>query len=182
MILAAQQCRIIASLEKKVKKMNLPEIITPELIEYLKKTYLLSWNGIHGWAHWVRVCENGLHLARQNGANQTVVALFAFTHDMARRSDGADWGHGKRAAERIRSELQGKFFQLSETELNHLVEAVSLHTDGHKQADITVQTCWDADRLDLGRAGIVPHSTRLCTPQAKDPATIQWAYLRSTAN
>lgn len=158
---------------------NLPDVITPALLEHINNTYRLSWNGIHGWNHWVRVYENGLHLARQNGANQTVIALFAFTHDMDRRRDGIDSGHGRRAANRIRDELQGRYFQLSTEELSQLLQAVAQHTNGLIQADITVQTCWDADRLDLGRAGIVPRPNRLCTPQAKDPATLEWAYKRS---
>jgi uncharacterized protein len=47
--------------------------------------------------------------------------------------------------------------------------------------DITVLTCWDADRLDLGRVGIRPAAHRLCTDAARDPAMIEWAYRRSTA-
>ena len=42
-----------------------------------------------------------------------------------------------------------------------------------------MQTCWDADRLDLGRVGIVPNPRYLCTPAAKSPAVIDWAHLRS---
>ncbi len=158
---------------------SLPSIITPELIEHIKVTYLLNWNGLHGYAHWVRVCENGLHLAQKNGANQKVVALFAFTHDMARQSDRGDPQHGPRAAHRIQAELQGVYFHLLPEELKQLVQAVSQHTLGFTQADLTIQTCWDADRLDLGRAGIMPHPKHLCTPEAKDPATIEWAYRRS---
>lgn len=160
--------------------MELPEIITPELIKYIQQTYLLRWNGIHGWDHWMRVCENGLRLAEQNGADQTVVALFAFTHDMARQSDGFDHQHGYRAARRIETELQGRFFQLSSTALVLLTQAVEQHTYGYLQAHVTVQTCWDADRLDLGRAGIQPIAEKLCTKEARDPATIQWAHQRST--
>ncbi|MBT5083254.1 MAG: hypothetical protein HOM62_22025 [Rhodospirillaceae bacterium] len=47
-------------------------------------------------------------------------------------------------------------------------------------ADITVQTCWDADRLDLGRAGIVPDPRYLCTDAAKEPRMIEWAHNRAT--
>ncbi len=158
---------------------SLPDIITPQLIEHIKATYLLNWNGLHGYAHWVRVCENGLRLARNNGANQKVVALFAFTHDMARQSDRGDPLHGPRAAFRIQAELQGVYFQLSTEELKQLLQAVSDHTRGFTEAGLTVQTCWDADRLDLGRAGIMPHSAHLCTPEAKDPGIIEWAYQRS---
>ena len=46
-------------------------------------------------------------------------------------------------------------------------------------ADITVQTCWDADRLDLGRVGIRPHPKYLCTAVAKGAGVLQGAYLRS---
>jgi len=42
-----------------------------------------------------------------------------------------------------------------------------------------VQTCWDSDRLDLGRVGIQPRPERLCTAAAQDPGTIRWAYERS---
>ena len=44
---------------------------------------------------------------------------------------------------------------------------------------MTVQTCWDADRLDLGRVGIRPLAERLCTDVARDPVLIEWAYQRS---
>jgi len=160
--------------------MELPVEISPELIKYIKKTYVLRWEGIHGWAHWVRVYQNGTRLAQLNGANQMVVSLFAFTHDMARLSDRHDSEHGPRAAERILNELQGRFIQLNPMELDLLTEAVRLHTRGLMEADITVQTCWDADRLDLARAGIRPAPHRLCTPQARDPEILAWAIERST--
>ena len=32
------------------------------------------------------------------------------------------------------------------------------HTKGQTAADITIQTCWDADGLDLARVGIVRES------------------------
>jgi uncharacterized protein len=34
-------------------------------------------------------------------------------------------------------------------------------------ADVTVQTCWDADRLDLVRIDIQPEAERLCTDAAR---------------
>lgn len=159
--------------------MDLPVEITPPLIDYIKKNYALHWNGIHGWNHWVRVYENGLHLARQNGADQVVVALFAFTHDMARLNDRFDPLHGPRAAKRVHRNLQGKLIQLIPSQFELLMEAVKNHTRGFTEADITVMTCWDADRLDLGRVGIYPAPDRLCTAEARDISTIEWAYKRS---
>jgi len=49
------------------------------------------------------------------------------------------------------------------------------YTDGLIDADVTIQTCWDADRLDLGRVGITPERTKLCTRAAKRQEMIRWA-------
>lgn len=40
---------------------------------------------------------------------------------------------------------------------------------------MTIQTCWDSDRLDLGRVGITPHPSKLCTEVVKTKKMIQWA-------
>jgi uncharacterized protein len=49
------------------------------------------------------------------------------------------------------------------------------HTHEQTHPDVTVQTCWDADRLALGRVGITPHPSRLGTEAARRPGTIRWA-------
>ncbi len=41
--------------------------------------------------------------------------------------------------------------------------------------DLTIQSCWDADRLDLGRVGIVVRPARLCTTAGPDAKPIAWA-------
>lgn len=46
-------------------------------------------------------------------------------------------------------------------------------------SDVTIQTCWDADRLDLGRVGITPKSLYLGSNLAKDQNFIEMAYMRS---
>ena len=68
---------------------------------------------------------------------------------------------------------------LSGKRLRLLLHACRRHSDGLTEGDITVQTCWDADRLDLGRIGIRPDPNRLCTPAAKEPTVIEWAIGRS---
>ena len=50
---------------------------------------------------------------------------------------------------------------------------------GLTRGDITVITCWDADRLDLGRVRKRPNPKYLCTEFAKQKSTIEWAYKRS---
>jgi len=153
-------------------------VITLELQKILKNEYQLNWNGIHGFPHWVRVRENGLRLAKINGANPNVVELFAFFHDICRRRDGTDPDHGKRAAEFINS-LEARIINLSEMDLDSLKVACAYHDQGLLEGNITVQTCWDADRLDLGRVGTVPDPRYLCTIAAKQPELIDWAYRRS---
>ncbi|MGB0387169.1 MAG: HD domain-containing protein [Ardenticatenaceae bacterium] len=148
------------------------------IIDTILAQYSLSPFGIHGVSHWARVLENGLRLAEQTGANIKVVKLFALFHDAQRINEGHDDQHGLRGAEYAAS-LRGKLFTLSDEEFEHLYTACVYHTDGLTTGDITVQTCWDADRLDLGRVWIQPNPKYLCTGAAKDPKMIEWATQRS---
>ena len=158
--------------------MNISPLITEDLLEFLKTHYALNWSGLHGFQHWLRVRENGLRLAELNEANQKVVEYFAFTHDIQRKSDGFDHGHGVRACKFIREYLLDHL-DLTSAEINLLCIATSGHTNGKCHSDITVSTCWDADRLDLMRAGIRPNPKYLCTLEGRDPAVIEWAIERS---
>ena len=136
--------------------------------------YSLRWDGTHGLKHWGRVLENGSRLARTTGADPEVVRLFAIFHDCRRINEGFDPGHGLRGAEVARS-LLGTCLDLGDDQFEQLHYACQYHTDGLTEADVTVQTCWDSDRLDLGRVGITPRPQYLCTPAAGDPAMIEWA-------
>jgi uncharacterized protein len=149
-----------------------------QVIAAIRKEYVLSWNGIHGISHWARVRENGLQLARLTGADPRIVELFAYLHDSKRINDRRDPGHGQRAALYARA-LQGSVIRLSDEDLELLVYACAYHTDGLIEADVTVQTCWDADRLDLGRVGIQPKARYLCTSAARNVEMIEWALARS---
>lgn len=136
--------------------------------------YALPLNGDHGVAHWARVLENALRLTAKTGANVEVVQLFAVLHDSRRRNEVTDPDHGPRAAE-FALELRGRVFDLDDHEFQLLYKACHGHTHERTHPDVTIQTCWDSDRLDLGRVGITPHPSRLCTEVAKRPETIKWA-------
>ncbi len=154
-------------------------MVTRQLIEAIRKQYHLSWDGIHGIGHWARVYENGFRIAASlDGVNTKVVELFAVFHDARRDNDGADQDHGYRGA-KLANELRGRIFELSDKEFTLLYMACCDHTAGHTDADVTVQTCWDADRLDLGRVGILPDPRYLCTAVAKNPDLIAWADSRA---
>ena len=122
--------------------------------------------------------RNGLLLSEKTGANPLVVELFAFLHDSCRENDGHDPQHGKRAASFAES-LYGSEIQIPLEDMGLLLEACATHTYGEVSENETIQTCWDADRLDLGRVGIKPDPDRLCTDAARDPLMIEWAYQRS---
>ena len=153
-------------------------VLMPELIAVIRAQFALEWNGIHGIERWERVRENGLRLAQITGANPTVVERFAHLHDSRRLDDWEDAGHGARAAIYLQT-LRGRHFEISEEELGLLSYACQPHSDGLMEGDVTVQTCWDADRLDLGRVGIRPDPRYLCTPAARDSGMLAWAYRRS---
>lgn len=164
----------------------LTQAIRRELFAIAKAGFALDQRGIHGAPHWARVRANGLRLAKVTGADTTVVELFALLHDCKRENDGHDPEHGQRAAGFIWGVKH--LFPLGFTveQMMALSHAIAYHSDGltviaggtplHR---ITVATCWDADRLDLGRVGIEPDPALLCTDAARDPAMLKWAHKRS---
>jgi uncharacterized protein len=144
------------------------------VLQAVLEDYALPWGGDHGVAHWARVFENGLRLAEETEAVVKVVQLFAVLHDSRRINEHTDPDHGPRAAEFART-LRGRLFDLPDPEFRLLHRACAGHTHERTHPDVTIQTCWDADRLDLGRVGITPHPSRLCTEASKRQSTIRWA-------
>ncbi|HSJ02920.1 MAG TPA: hypothetical protein VK956_10725 [Verrucomicrobium sp.] len=135
---------------------------------------------VHGADHWRRVERNAIVLATQTGASVDVVRLFAIFHDSQRINDGFDTGHGERGALYART-LRGTAFDLEDDDFELLTYACHWHTDGLHHEDPTIGTCWDADRLDLGRVSIIPNPKFMSTEFGKEIArhgSIQpWAHL-----
>lgn len=125
------------------------------LLDSIRGGFSLDWEGHHGANHWARVRHHALSIARVRGAHLLVVELFAFLHDSQRHDEWRDPMHGERGAEYARS-LQGKFYSLGAKPLSQLTHAIRYHSGGDTSTDATIQSCWDADRLDLGRVGIKP--------------------------
>jgi uncharacterized protein len=120
---------------------------------------------IHGLAHWKTVERNGIYLSQYTGADPKVVSLFAYFHDCMRENEDNDPEHGPRAAKFIKEHQQ--LFDLTADQIDMLCRACSGHTHGTKCHNTTVCTCWDADRLDIGRIGVKPNSKYLFTDEAK---------------
>jgi uncharacterized protein len=146
------------------------------IMDTILQGYSLPIRGLHGIIHWARVLENGLRIAEINGADQEVVTLFALFHDSRRINEDRDDGHGLRGGELAHS-LRGELVHLDDDRFDLLFEACRLHTEGHTVGDRTLLACWDADRLDLGRVGIIPDPQRLATKAGRQ--LLQWAHLRA---
>jgi uncharacterized protein len=144
------------------------------ILDAVLADYALGVSGDHGVSHWARVLENGLRLAEETGANIQIVSLFAVLHDSRRINDLSDPLHGPRAGQFART-LQGRVFTLEKCDLDLLIQACDGHTTEKTHPDMTVQTCWDADRLDLGRVGIEPEPEWLCTAVARRADVLKWA-------
>jgi uncharacterized protein len=143
-----------------------------------RERFVLDPEGIHGPSHWQRVRENGLRVAKYSKADRLIVELFAFLHDCCREDDSHDPEHGERAAAFAES-LRGTLIHLDDPDFTQLYLAIRNHSFGFTRGTATVLTCWDADRLDLGRVGSRPDPRYLCTEFAKREGTIKWAYRRS---
>lgn len=146
------------------------------ILSFILERYTLPRRGYHGVVHWARVYENGVRLVASTGADVEIVALFALFHDSCRVNEARDDGHGLRGGELARS-LRGALVNLEDARFELLHSACSRHTDGLISSNPTIASCWDADRLDLGRVGIRPHPDRLCSNAARD--LLDWADERS---
>lgn len=125
------------------------------LIALIKSEFKIDWQGIHGANHWARVLNHGKNIGQIRKADLLVIELFGFLHDSCRLNDGRDPQHGARAAEFVHG-IHGDYFQLNAKQLDKLCFAMQNHSGGETSTDATIQTCWDSDRLDLGRVGIFP--------------------------
>jgi uncharacterized protein len=125
------------------------------LLKHIEDQFVIDWDGVHGANHWARVFHHGKFIAEKREADLLVVELFSFLHDSCRLDDYKDPKHGERGAE-FAYGMNGKFFDLSSTQLDDLCFAIRHHSGGDVSTNRTIQTCWDSDRLDLGRVGIIP--------------------------
>jgi len=136
-----------------------------EILKLLKNESLLYNSTVHGVKHWKQVESNGLYLARFNQADQDVISYFACFHDCMRENEYEDIEHGFRGA--LFARKHRHLIDLNETQFQQLVDACEGHTYGERPKCITINTCWDADRLDIGRVGIQPDSEYLYSSEAK---------------
>jgi uncharacterized protein len=153
-------------------------LISSRLLHAILEQYRLPPEGVHGVTHWARVAENGRRLAEITGAHRDIVTLFAYLHDACRASEDWDPERGTRAAQ-LAARWRGIYFDLPRKDFDLLFTACAAQGAGLLEGDITLQTCWDADRLDIGRVGVALIPSLLCTEAARDPEMIAWADRRA---
>lgn len=144
-----------------------------ELIKKVRRFAIARWkqnpleSPLHGPKHWDAVARNGERLAIATGANVLVTQLFAYFHDLCRIDDGNDSDHGRRAA-KLAMELRFKLFKsLTTQEFTLLQTACEGHTVLRRYGDATIDTCFDADRLDLTRLGITLDPALMATEEGR---------------
>lgn len=143
----------LSELKEKLSIQELPHFD----IEAIKQFALKDWElgETHGLPHWQRVERNGIILATLE-VNITVIRLFAYLHDKCRIDNGYDVEHGKRAAIMIHEIRHTLLKELTDNEFELLFKACELHTTMLRTGNPTIDTCFDADRLDLERVEIRP--------------------------
>ncbi len=144
----------------------LPDL--PEVREFALNGWELGET--HGLPHWQRVERNGILLSMQDGRIREdidiqVVRYFAYLHDKCRRNNGPDWEHGSRAADLIPTIRTTILRELTNEEVGLLEKACRYHTTERRMGNPTIDVCFDADRLDLGRVGVRPNPKLMATEQ-----------------
>ena len=130
--------------------------------------FKLGDNSIHGLEHWNQVHENATLLAIQPGVDLFVVRLFAYLHDCLRFDDHIDPVHGHRSGELVfKLREEGLLNELTERQVIELSYACYHHNTGDVSNNPTIGACYDADRLELIRCGIIPVPELMSTPLGK---------------
>lgn len=153
-------------------KENQEKEVFENLLEEVKPYFKLNINGDHGVLHWRRVKRIGLHLAAGTDADWRVITLFSALHDSCRENEYNDHNHGDRAAT-LATKLHSKsLLPANDKQFEQLVIACRNHSiRDFKTDDLTIQTCLDADRLDLYRLGEIPDDKFLYGDKAKQRET-----------
>lgn len=176
-LLGRGEFEIVAS-PKQLKIKKVATTIRPEWLELAKKEFEITFSlGLgkrnshlspHGPWHWEKVEKNALTLAKTtDGADEVVAQLFALIHDTKRENENDDPEHGHRSAAYAEELFKQGKLHINDSQLKVLMEACKYHNDGQITDDPTIGVCWDADRLDLTRVGIIPNPELLSTKSGK---------------
>ena len=121
--------------------------IVQELAAYAKRTYPAG-----DWPHIMEVVASGQQLAKRTGADEEIVTLAAYFHDISRASMGAQ-DHNVKSAEIAREWLSQRGYP--EERIERVAEAIVAHMRpavGQERESLPIESriLYDADKI--GRA------------------------------
>jgi uncharacterized protein len=162
-------------------KPTLTDVDTEQIGRFLPAIfsgYKLRWLGTHGASHWARVIFTGLILSGLTGADRDVLVMFGLFHDSRRINDLHDPPHGERGG-KLAQEMLLEDADWPQEKTSLLVEACNKHTAVRHHDNVTIQTCWDADRLDLPRIGATVDCDYLGPWATSHPAIVEAGSIRA---
>ncbi len=118
--------------------------IAQELAAYAKRTYPAG-----DWPHIVEVVASGQQLAKRTGADEEIVTLAAYFHDISRASTGAE-DHNVKSAEIAREWLRQRGYPAERIE--RVAEAIVAHmrpVTGPERQSVSLEgrVLYDADKI-----------------------------------
>ena len=137
-----------------------------KLVDRILQDATASYYSIHGISHWQNVEKFAIYIAKYEKVNLRVLQAFAYLHDCKRENNDYDPFHGPRAADYIEQSAH-EWLELTDTEIRQLATACRYHTADKYFDDLTILACYDCDRLDLPRSGIIVDTNFLYTETAK---------------
>jgi hypothetical protein len=138
------------------------------ILHELMEQFRLYGRTAHGKDHWNKVDRNAVELCRLvPEADLLVARWFAIFHDSCRQDEGSDPKHGHRAATLLTTKYKNGMLGLTEEQFTKLEFACRHHNGSKPVTDPTIGICFDADRLDIIRVGVVPNPKLLSTEAAK---------------
>ncbi|NTT85729.1 hypothetical protein [Tabrizicola fusiformis] len=148
-----------------------------ELLSTARKSRDRIVCGIHGELHWRAVAAIGLSFCENFPCLSPNLALaFGMLHDCRRQNDHFDPGHGPRAAELARHSDVIRS-ALTSDEVEALAVACEQHDKGTVSSIQQIGACFDADRFNLVRVGIMPDRRFFSLPWSQE----QFHYLVNRA-
>ena len=147
-------------------------ILYPAWLRRLKRFCLGHWDSslgqMHGPEHWERVRVFAHLLSPKDGIDFMVTDAFAYLHDVERHDNLEDPQHGPRAAALVRRIRRTYLRYLNDSQVALLCKACEQHTAAQSTGEYIIDLCFDADRMDLPRVGIIPDPERMATHLGAD--------------
>jgi uncharacterized protein len=129
-----------------------------EQIRHIAKNHFTNARGSHRWDHTLRVYRLAMKIAREEQADEEIVAYAALLHDIGRPQEDESKGRIDHAREGARmAETLLEVNGLEPEKIQKVVHCIASHRfrDGNIPESLEAKVVFDADKLDsIGAVGI----------------------------